>query len=609
MRMPEEKTGSFDSWKGSSLALVFFVLVSVLMVGPHVLPQTQVSLLPYAHEDSNIFLWGLWWVKHCLLEGHDPYWTDFLFYPLGMSLAFHTLPIPYGLLSVPIQLLVGDVEGLIVALNSLIFLSFVLSGFGAYRLAFYVTGSRVGGGIAGLIFAFMPFHFLNMNCLNLLAIEVLPLYILSLLKLSGRPIIPQSIFVAGWLAFAFYTNLEYALYLLVFSTLWFVYHAGVQPYGVIRRRVLGSLALASFFFVVFASPLLMKQIPTMIRHHSAIKQDLDEVVFWSPAILSLITPSRFHPVYGNALSFAGDMENASMENWGMRSETSLGLIGLALAFAALLGRHRDGRIFYAVAALCFISLTLGPYLRVTGTWLTEVPMPYLFLYKYVPFFEEGRDPTRFTPLAVLMVSVLSAFAARDLLGGTGKKVARILLVTVLAGGIVFENMTRVAGGYRPEVNPLYYELGQLPGEFAIIDLTREPDKLLPQTVHEKRITYIEKVIPRTDSRNWMLPVEYDFRFPEEIWSLPPEVLASRISGHKAVMKNYSIRYAVLPKGPKAEMQLDLAIRLGARILVQGDLFLCAFEGDQAQPLQALLWGEDQLLHNRNENKETGQSPT
>jgi hypothetical protein len=578
MRMSEDQAGSFDSWKGSSLALVFFVLISVVMVGPHIFPLTQVSLLPYAHEDSNIFLWGLWWVKRCLIEWHDPYWTDFLFYPLGMSLAFHTLPIPYGLLSVPIQIWVGNLEGLIVALNGLIFLSFVLSGFGAYRLAFYVTGSRVGGGIAGLIFAFIPFHFLNMNCLNLLAIEVLPFYILSLLKLTVRPNIRQSIFVAGWLTFAFYTNLEYALYLLIFSFMWLAYHVVVQPHRALRREVLGCLALASFLFVVFASPLLTKQIPIMIRQHSTIKQDFDEVVFWSPAILSLITPSRFHPVYGDALSFAGDMENASTENWGVRSETSMGLIGLAMAFAALLGHHRDGRIFYALAALCFISLTLGPYLRVTGAWLTEVPMPYLFLYKYVPFFEEGRDPTRFTPLAVLMVSVLSAFAARDLLGRTRRKAAQILFVAILGGAILFENMTAVAGGYRPEVNALYHELGRLPGEFALIDLTREPDKLLPQTVHGKRITYIEKVIPRTASRNWMLPVEYDFRFPEEILGLPPEALASRLNAHRAGVKAFNIRYVVFSKGAKAELQLDLAKQLGAGIRAEGALFLCEFPG-------------------------------
>jgi hypothetical protein len=497
---------------------------------------------------------------------------------LGTSLAFHTLPITYGLFSVPIQILVGDLEGLIVALNGVIFFSFVLSGFGAYRLAVYVTGTRAGGVIAGFIFAFMPFHFLNMSCVNLFAIEVLPFYILSLLKLSSRPNIRQSIFVAGWLAFAFYTSLEYALYLLVFSSIWFAYNMVIRPHTVLRRGLLGCLAMASFLFMVFAAPLLTKQIPILVREHSAVKQDLNQVVFWSPAILSLITPSRFHPVYGDALSFAGDMKNASTENWGMRSETSMGLIGLAMAFAALLGHHRDGRIFYALAALCFISLTLGPYLRVTGAWLTGVPMPYLFLYKYVPFFEEGRDPTRFMPLAVLMVSVLSAFAARDLLGRTRRKAVQILFVAILGGAILFENMTAVAGGYRPEVNALYHELGRLPGEFALIDLTREPDKLLPQTVHGKRITYIEKVIPRTASRNWMLPVEYDFRFPEEILSFPPEALASRLNAHRAGVKAFNIRYVVFSKGAKAELQLDLAKQLGAGIRAEGALFLCEFPG-------------------------------
>jgi hypothetical protein len=575
--MPEGQSQSFDFWKDLGLPLAFFIIVSVLMVGPHIVPLTHISLRPYAHEDSNIFLWDFWWVKRCLLEWRDPYWTDFWFYPLGTSLAFHTLPITYGLFSVPIQILVGDLEGLIVALNGVIFFSFVLSGFGAYRLAVYVTGTRAGGVIAGFIFAFMPFHFLNMSCVNLFAIEVLPFYILSLLKLPSRQNIRQSIFVAGWLAFAFYTSLEYALYLLVFSAIWFAYNAVVRPHRALRRRFLGCLAMASFFFMVFAAPLLTKQIPILVREHSAVKQDLNQVVFWSPAILSLIMPSRFHPVYGDAMFFAGNMEVASTENWGMRSETSMGLIALAMAFAALIGLRRDGRMFYALAALCFICFTLGPYLRVTGAWLTEVPMPYLLLYKYVPFFQEGRDPTRFTPLAVLMVSILSAFAARDLLRRTRRKAARILLTAILGGLVLFENMTGLAGGYRPEVNPLYRKLGKLPGDFAIIDLTRVPDKLLAQTVHGKRITYIEKVIARTASGNWMLPFEHDFRFPEVVLSLPPETLASRINNNKAVMEYCNIRYVIFPKGAKAELQLELAKHLGAHISAEGTFFCAGFQ--------------------------------
>ena len=566
---------SYPFWKDSGLPLTFFVLVSILMVGPHVVPPTRINALPYAHEDSNIFLWGFWWVKRCLLEWHDPYWADFLFYPLGTSLAFHPLPLTYGLFSFPIQVLLGDLTGLVVAFNCVIFVSFVLSGFGAYRLAVYVTGNQLGGWIGGLIFAFMPFHFLNMNSLHLLAIEVLPFYVLSLLKLWDRPSVHQGIFLAAALAVAYYTSLEYALYLLIFSALWLIYKL-VFSYKDFQRKFLTHLALASLCFIVFAAPLLSKQAPMLFLEHSAIRLDFDEVVFWSPAILSFVTPSRAHPVYGDAMSFAGDLRNATTQNWGMRSEISLGFVTLGLAFVALAGLRRDGRMFWGLAALWFICLTLGPYLRVTGTWLTGIPLPYLFFYKYLPFFQEGRDPTRFMPLAVLMLSVLAAFGVRDLLERTHRKERLTLFTVILSGLILFENMSGWVGSYRPEVNPVYNKLGQMPADFAIIDLTMEPHKLLPQTVHGKKITYIEKTIPRSSSRNWMLPVEYDFRSPEKLLNLDPAVLATRFNEHKMGMKKFNIQYIIFPMSEKAKVQIELAMHLGGRVSRVQGLFLCEF---------------------------------
>jgi hypothetical protein len=573
--MPDEASRRYPFWKDTGLPFAFFLVVSILMVAPHVVPPTRISALPYAHEDSNIFLWGFWWVQRCLMEWRDPYWTDFLFYPMGTSLAFHPFPLTYGLFSVPFQVLLGGLTGLIVGYNSVIFLSFVLSGFGAYRLAVYVTGSQLGGWIGGLIFAFMPFHFLNMNSLHLLAIEILPFYILSLVKLWDRPSLRQGIFVALSLAFAYYTSVEYALYLLIFSALWVIYKF-VVSYKKFERKFVRYLALASLCFFVFAAPLLWKQAHMLFLEPSAIRQDLDEVVFWSPALLSFITPSRAHPLFGDALSFAGDLNNATTQNWGMRSETSLGLVTLGLVLVALAGFRRHERLFWGLAALCFICLSLGPYLRLTGTWLTGIPLPYLIFYRYLPFFQEGRDPTRFMPLAVLMLSVLAAFGIRDLMQRIHRKERRILLTVLLGGLILFENMTGSAGSYRPEVNPVYNKIRQMPGDFAIIDLTREPHKLLLQTVHGKKITYIEKTIPRSPSRSWMLPVEYDFRNPENLLNLEPAVLAARFTGHRVSMKKLDIRYIVFPKSEKADAQIALATRLGGRVSRVHDLFLCEF---------------------------------
>ncbi|MFH1123444.1 MAG: hypothetical protein V1758_07245 [Pseudomonadota bacterium] len=574
-KMRNNQSDSDRSWKGSALALILFVWVSILLVGPLIFPPTQISTLPYAPEDSYICLWNFWWTKYCLLELQNPYWTDFLFHPLGTSLAFHAFPLTYGLVSVPIQLVVKDVTGLVLAMNVVIFFSFVLAAFGAYRLAVYVTGSRLCGFISGLIYAFIPYHFLNMLSLHLLAIEFLPFYILSLLKFYDRPSVRQAVFVALWLAISYYSSLEYTLYLLIFSALWFMYKVRSDHKGM-NRKFLGRLSLAALCFILFAAPLLSQQVALLFRGESAIKQDFDELVFWSPALLSFVTPSRFHPVYGRTMSFAGDMKTATTENWGMRSEASLGLVTLGLAFASLIGFRRDGRIFWLIAGLCFLSLALGPYLRLTGARLTDIPLPYLLLYKYIPILRAGRDPTRFVPLAMLMLSIVAAFSVRGLLRRIQTKGMRLLVTTILAGLVLFESAAMSVGSYKPEVHPVYRRLAQQPGHFAIIDLTPEPYKLLPQAIHGKRLTYLEKTIPRSSSKDWMLPVEYDFRFPEKLLNLSPSELTTRFQEYRVGLRKYNIKYVIFPMSRQARLQIELAMHLGARISEEQGLFLCEF---------------------------------
>jgi len=99
-------------------------------------------------------------------------------------------------------------------------------------------------------------------------------------------------------------------------------------------------------------------------------------------------------------------------------------------------------------------------------------------------------------------------------------------------------------------------------DFAIIDLTPEPNKLLPQTVHGKRITYLSATIPRTSSKNWVLPIEYDFRFPEKLLGLDSDELGARFREHRVGLKEFNIRYVIFPINRNAKLQIELATRLG-----------------------------------------------
>jgi len=230
-------------------ALLGCIVASLMMLGPHVFPLDQISESTYSQEDAYICLWGLWWTKHSVLEGLNPYWTNFLFHPMGTSLAFHAYPLTYGLLSIPFQWLIEDVPGLVIALNGIILLSFVFSGFGAYLLAFHVTGSRLAGWVAGTLFAFMPFHSLNRVTLHLLAIEFIPFYILSLLRVSEEPTPRRAILMGLWLALTYYSSLEYALYLLIFSFLWLLYRVIFSLRQITRKHIMALAGSCAIFLL------------------------------------------------------------------------------------------------------------------------------------------------------------------------------------------------------------------------------------------------------------------------------------------------------------------------------------------------------------------------
>ena len=74
--------------------------------------------------------------------------------------------------------------GRVVGYNLLFFASFVLSGFGAYLLAFYFTKNKPASLIAGIIFAFSPFHIHNSLSTNAGTMhqEWLPFFALYLFK-------------------------------------------------------------------------------------------------------------------------------------------------------------------------------------------------------------------------------------------------------------------------------------------------------------------------------------------------------------------------------------------------------------------------------------------
>src|SRR5689334_6106076 len=107
-----------------ALAILAYLLLSLIVTWPLAgRPFSEALGEDYPGRGQNVR--DLWWVKTALLaELASPFRTDMLFYPYGADLYFHTLNLPLGLITLPVQLLFGVVA----AYNLDVLFALVLAG-------------------------------------------------------------------------------------------------------------------------------------------------------------------------------------------------------------------------------------------------------------------------------------------------------------------------------------------------------------------------------------------------------------------------------------------------------------------------------------------------
>ena len=130
--------------------------------------------------DVPVYIWNLWWMKHSLIEWHSPLFSEHIFAPYGVSLAFHAFVFLKAFMAVPLQAITTAWT----SYNLLILFTFTMAGFAMFLLARALTGDALAAWVAGTAYAFSPYMLTRgLGHLNYLSGEWMPLYILCLIKL------------------------------------------------------------------------------------------------------------------------------------------------------------------------------------------------------------------------------------------------------------------------------------------------------------------------------------------------------------------------------------------------------------------------------------------
>ena len=518
-------------WQLHLLVLAAYILFALVLTWP--VAARLDAQVPGNGADDPPLTWNLWWVQDALLrQGVNPFDSDYLFYPVGINLAFYTLTVLNGLLSIPLQ----AVAGLISASNLVLLSSFVLSGYGTFLLSRYVLsksrstargspgldlGSLLPSFGAGLLYAFASskLAYAALGQWNIASSQWIPFYVLCLLRMGDHPRRWRyPLLAALFLLLQAYAELTYASFLVLFTALW----AGWQIVTRFRSgeiwRLAGNLVVIGCIFVVGLLPVLAMMIPDMLVEGDIFVEKGGFADAFSADLAGFLVPTMYHPLFGSLV------EQFEFDH-SVGQHLYLGYSVLALAVVGVLWAWRRSSAvkFWTLSTVVFWLMTLGPSLRINGQD-TGIPLPFALVAE-LPFFKGNRYPSRYSVLFVLSLSVLVAFGLAAIVKRREKRplistqpalrtVAGIILVTL----VLFEHLSIPLPMSDMEVPPVYQAIAdEVPGDFTLLDLpvawrngfrvtgTQHPIIMFQQyyqSVHGKRI------LAGNTSRNPPLKFQY-----------------------------------------------------------------------------------------------------
>jgi len=293
----------------------------------------------------------------------------------------------------------------IIAHNLLFIISFFLSGFFMYLLAFELTKNRLGSLLAGFFYCTSNYMFAKLIIGHgvLFQLQWLPLFFLFLEKLMSKPKLKNSLFLGLSLSLIILSSPYYTVYLTIIAPV-YCFSRNVKFFK--NRRLMLLILIAIVISLLLSSFYIFDRLnsPSTIR---TIEDNLNPAwrldSFWE-----LISP-RYSSFF-------------------------VGQIPLLLACCGIYYTliKKDKRMVPFVLIL-FVSLILsiGPVNNFA---------PYTVLYKIWPFINKFRTPYRIFPFALMSIALLITFFFKEFTKNINYKKKFFLFLSIMATIIIFNHL-------------------------------------------------------------------------------------------------------------------------------------------------------------------------
>ena len=351
--------------------------------------------------DPLFSAWEVAWDGHALVRQPLRFFDANAFWPLPNSLAYSDALLGYA----PLGVIGSGPKAALIRYNGLFLFSYAMAFVGAYLLGKEISGSTVGGAVAGVAFAFNPWRVAQQAHLHVLSSGGIPLAVWLLWR-GWRDQRPWMLF-AGWLTAAWQLSVGFTLG-VPFVYLMVVLAALGGGAWLIRRHQVRRSAVAAGVagLLIFGGWALLQARPYLevIRTFPEVDRRISQATSLSPPAGGYLAAPRRGFVWGTATKPFRDRLAWPEEQtlFPGATVTILALWGLLRSRAP-----RKVRLSLFAAALVFGVLALG--FKFFGG-----AQGYSVLWNHAPGWRASRTPGRLVTFMILALSLLAALGLTDI---------------------------------------------------------------------------------------------------------------------------------------------------------------------------------------------------
>lgn len=434
-------------------------------------------------SDMYMKIWDVWWLENLFTTGQSFYYSEELFYPLGLDISYN----PTSWTTTAVIWLLAQLIGAFSSYKILILTAVFTSAYTAYILIQWLTKHQVASWFGGVVYSFAPYHFADLRGHpDLAQIAPIPIAVLFFVQGLTTGSVKKLIGAGLMVGIVAWTGLYLFGFTMITLGLLAIYIAFTN-YRWQQRRFWYLVAIFSLSSLILVIPRLYPLFRNTSTLSFVISEKYSDSKFQAD-VLAYIIPPIANPILE---PLAGDLSTRFAKSENKYPSPYLGIVASAAALSAFFWCKKRNEIWiWSALAALFIMMSIGPFLRFGGETYTNIRLPASVLLNFDPL--RAIRPNLFHYGFLLPFAVLVSYGMKRWFSRLESR--RIVFSAVIAflTIMIFSEYWIGQFRFRPlEVSPFYDQLVSDEQEYALIDLpmgySESKRYLFLQSIHNRAI--------------------------------------------------------------------------------------------------------------------------